>query len=150
VVIARIFNSYGPRMARFVILDFLKKLRATPERLEVLGTGQQVRDFTYVADTVAGLMTLATGGVPGEAYNISSGATCSVRELADKIIAARGLTGTARIECTGTSWVGDAQRWEVAIDKLRARGYAPRVTLPEGLERTIDWFDTTFGAESAA
>lgn len=140
-VLARIFNAYGPRMARFVVLDFLRKLQADPERLEVLGSGQQVRDFTYVRDTVQGLMRLASDGVPGEAYNLSSGGSCSVLELAAAVIAARGLTDTTRIHTTGSSWVGDAQRWEVCIEKIAGLGYAPMWTLDAGLRETIAWFD---------
>ncbi|MEI6432665.1 MAG: SDR family NAD(P)-dependent oxidoreductase, partial [bacterium] len=92
VTIARLFNTYGPRMARFVVLDFLRKLKADPGRLEILGTGRQVRDFTYVADTVQGFLVLGMLGAEGEAYNVSSGTSCSVTELAHALIAARGLT----------------------------------------------------------
>jgi UDP-glucose 4-epimerase len=141
VTIARLFNAYGPRMARFVVLDFLRKLARDPTRLEVLGTGKQVRDFTYVADTVQGLLLLALRGIPGEAYNVSSGVNHSVTELAHRLIAVRGLAGKTEIVYTGTSWVGDAQRWEVSIDKLRSIGYAPAFTLDDGLHRTQEWFD---------
>ena len=143
VVIARLFNCYGPRMARFVVLDFLRKLSSRPETLEVLGTGKQVRDFTYVSDTVEGLLLLAVQGSPGEAYNISSGVNYSVTELAKQLIALSGLTGKTDIAYTGSSWVGDAQRWEVSIEKLRQVGYRPCVELPEGLEKTRHWFMET-------
>ena len=139
-VIARLFNCYGPRMARFVVLDFLRKLNARPERLEVLGTGRQVRDFTFVSDTVEGLLLLAVSGVPGEAYNISSGVNYSVTQLAKQLIEISGLTATTEIAYTGSSWVGDAQRWEVSIEKLRRLGYKPCVELTEGLQKTREWF----------
>ncbi|MCC6730582.1 MAG: SDR family NAD(P)-dependent oxidoreductase [Chthonomonadales bacterium] len=135
-VIARIFNTYGPRMARFVVLDFLRKLRIDPERLEVLGTGRQVRDFTYVGDTVAGLLVLGIRGALGEAYNVSSGAHCTVTELAERVIASEGLSGRTQIVYTGKSWVGDAQRWEVSVEKVRRLGYRACHTLDEGLTRT--------------
>jgi UDP-glucose 4-epimerase len=140
VVIARLFNCYGPRMARFVILDFLRKLQRDPNVLEVLGTGQQIRDFTYVSDTVQGLLLLAVHGEDGHAYNVSSGVTHSVTELANKLIVASGLAGQTEIRYTGKSWVGDAQHWEVSINKLCALGYFPGVTLECGLENIINWF----------
>ncbi len=140
VVVARLFNAYGPRMARFVVLDFLRKLQADPNTLEVLGNGNQVRDFTYVADTVEGLRTLAGRGEPGEAYNVSSGRSCSVTELAHCLLETLGLTGRTRIAFTGASWTGDAQRWEVSIERLQALGYRPRVLLRHGLEQTARWF----------
>jgi len=140
VVIARIFNTYGPRMARFVILDFLRKLQRDPTVLEVLGDGQQKRDFTYVADTVEGLILLAEQGSACEPYNVSSGRSVSVTEMAHALIAELGLADRTRITYTGSSWRGDAQRWEVSIAKIGRMGYAPRVALEEGLARTIAWF----------
>ncbi len=77
VRVARIFNTYGPRMPRFVVLDFLRKLRQDPGRLEILGSGRQIRDFNRVADTVAGLLLLAREGQACEAYNVASGRSCS-------------------------------------------------------------------------
>jgi UDP-glucose 4-epimerase len=140
VVIARLFNTYGPRMARFVVLDFLRKLHRDAEQLEVLGTGRQVRDFTYVADTVSGLLLLAQRGLPGESYNVSSGVNYSVTELAEKLIEARGLRGKTQIRYTGSSWVGDAQRWEVSIERISTLGYRSCYSLDDGLRETLHWF----------
>ncbi len=142
VVIARIFNTYGPRMARFVVLDFLRKLRRNPNVLEVLGNGQQMRDFTYVTDTVQGLLLLAECGLTAEAYNLSSGCSVSVTEIAQMLIAALGLDGQTRITYTGSSWTGDAQRWVVSIEKLGHLGYLPAVDLKNGLTKTIQWYQT--------
>jgi UDP-glucose 4-epimerase len=147
VVTARIFNTYGPRMARFVVLDFLRKLRHNSTLLEVLGDGQQKRDFTFVTDTVQGLLLLAERGLVAEAYNLSSGCSVSVTEVAQILIAALGLAGQTRITYTGSSWVGDAQRWEVSIAKLSRLGYKPSVTLTEGLAQTIRWFQRSHEPE---
>ncbi len=145
VVIARLFNAYGPRMARFVILDFLRKLQRDPSVLEILGTGKQVRDFTYVSDSVSGLLTLAAAGRVGEAYNVSSGISCSVTELAHTMLDVLGLRSKTRLTYTGQSWTGDAQHWEVDISKIKALGYQPQVQLPQGLEQVIAWFKSCYG-----
>jgi UDP-glucose 4-epimerase len=142
VVTARIFNTYGPRMARFVVLDFLRKLRHNPNVLEVLGNGQQMRDFTFVTDTVQGLLLLAERGLLAEAYNLSSGCSVSVTEVARMLIAALGLAGQTRITYTGSSWLGDAQRWVVSIEKLGRLGYIPAMDLENGLAKTIEWYQT--------
>jgi UDP-glucose 4-epimerase len=142
VVTARIFNTYGPRMARFVVLDFLRKLQHNPNVLEVLGNGQQMRDFTFVTDTVQGLLLLAERGLMAEAYNLSSGCSVSVTEVAQRLIAALGLTGQTRITYTGSSWLGDAQRWVVSIEKIGRLGYVPEVDLEDGLAQTIQWYQT--------
>ncbi len=144
-VIARPFNVFGPRMGRFVVLDLLHKLHRNPERLEILGTGRQVRDFTYVADIVEGLIVLAERGVPCEGYNLSSGTACTITQLAQKLIGIVGLAGQTGLAFTGESWVGDAQRWEVALHKAAGLGYRPSFTLDEGLRCTIQWFEKTEG-----
>ena len=141
VTIARLFNTYGPRMARFVVLDFLRKLQVNPARLEILGSGQQVRDFTYVADTVEGLCLLAVRGEPGMSYNVSSGENCTVTELALELISLLGLSERTEITYTGQSWTGDAQRWEVSISRLKSLGYMPGHNLRCGLSQVIAWFE---------
>lgn len=140
VVVARLFNSYGPRMARFAILDFLRKLRHDPSSLEILGNGEQRRDFTFVTDTVAGLILLAERGRMAESYNVSSGRSITITEMAYALFAALGLSTATRITYTGSSWPGDAQRWEVDIAKIRALGYSPEISLVDGLSRTARWF----------
>jgi len=140
VVTARFFNTYGPGMPRFVVLDFLKKLKKNQDCLEILGTGRQMRDFTYVDDTVRGLLVLAEHGLAGQAYNIASGRSYTVTELARVVIDVLGLTGRTRLSFTGESWVGDAQRWEVSIDKVVTLGYSPLVPLQEGVGKVAKWF----------
>lgn len=140
-ITARLFNTYGPRMARFVVLDFFRKLKKNPHELEILGDGRQVRDFTFVSDTVQGLRLLAERDELGEAYNVSSGKSHSVTELAHLIIKQMGLAERTRLRFTGTSWAGDALRWEVDIARLEGIGYRPQVELEAGLKMTVDWFN---------
>jgi UDP-glucose 4-epimerase len=140
-VAARIFNAYGPRMARFVILDFLRKLGQNPNVLSVLGSGQQVREFTYVRDAVSAFLHLAAHGECGQAYNVSGGAPMSILDLASRIIDARGLANVCKIETTGASWIGDAQRWTTDTSRLQSLGFAPEWNIDRGLEETIAWFD---------
>lgn len=141
IVIGRIFNSYGPGMPRFVILDFLRKLREDERVLEILGNGKQMRDFNYVEDTVQGLLLVARDGYPGQAYNIASGNSVSVTDLAEMLLRILGLENKTRVSYTGESWIGDAQHWEVDTSEIRRLGYEPAVDLVEGLKRTIEWFE---------
>jgi UDP-glucose 4-epimerase len=142
VRIARVFNTYGPRMPRFVVLDFLRKLRGDPGRLEILGSGRQVRDFTFVADTVAALVLLACEGRAPVCTNVASGTSCSVTQLAGALLRILGLEGTTRLDFTQSSWPGDAQRWEVDISRLASLGYRAATPLEKGLRSVVDWFAT--------
>ncbi len=145
VVIARLFNTYGPGMPRFVILDFLRKLQKNSAQLEILGSGKQLRDFNFVDDTVQGLLVLAEHGVAGESYNIASGTSHTVTELAHILIEVLGLKGKTTLSFTGESWTGDAQRWEVDIAKAKGLGYLPRVSLNYGVEQVVDWYSGKYG-----
>jgi UDP-glucose 4-epimerase len=130
-------------MRQFVLFDFVRKLQADPTRLEILGDGQQVRDYSYITDTVAALRLLAKSGVPGEAYNIASGRPTRIRELADLVMNAMELE--AQVTCTGQSWPGDVDYWHSDISKLGGLGFAPQVPLPEGVRRTVQWLLTGRG-----
>jgi len=142
---ARLFNVYGPRMGRFVVRDLLHKLKENSSRLELLGSGAQVREFTFVADAVGGLLLLAERGGAGEAYNLSSGEPISVLELAGRILSELGLRGRTELTCTGESWAGDAQRWEVGLDKIRELGFVVGTGMDEGLRRTLAYFRQKLG-----
>jgi UDP-glucose 4-epimerase len=143
-VIARLFNTYGPRMPRYVVIDYLHKLRRDPSHLEIIGDGKQIRDLNYVRDSVNGFLTIGAKGVTGEPYNIGSGSSVSVTELAHIMLEQLGLKDT-KITYTGQSWKGDVPKFEADITKLRALGYEPRTSLGQGLKQVINWFEETIG-----
>lgn len=135
----RIFNSYGPRQPRYVIHDLFRKLQRDPRRLEVLGTGEQVRDYCYVTDTAGAFLALATHpDAEGGVYNVAGGRPVSIRELVALILDTLGLAGT-EVHYTGRSWPGDITRLVAGIDRIRATGFAPTVDLEEGLRRFAAW-----------
>ena len=81
IVITRFANVYGLR-CHGVIHDFLDKLAKNPNKLEIIGTGQQCRDFVHVSDVVEALVTVGSKDfVKGEVYNLGLGKTTSILEL---------------------------------------------------------------------
>jgi len=141
----RIFNTYGPRQPRYVIHDLFRKLERDRDRLEVLGTGEQVRDYCYVADTAAAFVAVALDDATiGEVYNIAGGQPVSIRELVAMILETLGLPETVS-HYTGQSWPGDITRLVADLTRLRERGFAPTVDLREGLRRFAEWIDITPG-----
>lgn len=140
----RIFNTYGPRQRRYVMFDWLEKLRHDPDRLEVIGTGDQERDYNYVADTVDALLLVgshpsARGGV----YNVAGGHPVSIRTLLALLLEELAVP-TPCVTYTMKSWPGDVQRMIGVIDRLRELGYAPRHSLREGLRLLIAWHRAEF------
>jgi UDP-glucose 4-epimerase len=135
----RIFNTYGPRQPRYVIYDLFRKLQKNTESLEVLGTGAQVRDYCYVEDTARAFADLSVApDANGEAYNIAGGQPISIKDLVKIILEVLGLTSTD-IYFTGQSWPGDIKTLIAGLEKIKAAGFAPTVTLNDGIERFAEW-----------
>jgi len=139
VVTVRIFNTYGPRQTRYVMFDLLAKLHGCPERLEVLGDGEQVRDYCYVSDTIDGLLIAAQEGLPGSVLNVASGEPVVIRELVGRMLKIAGLDGRTEVCYTGHTWKGDIPKLLGDSTKLRQLGFEPRVSLEEGLRQLNDW-----------
>ena len=138
----RFFSVYGPRQRKQVVYDLLCKLRANPTELHLLGNGSQARDFTYVRDLVqAMLLTAAAAPARGETYNVASGVTYSIADLAQTLCRLRGLA--PKIIYSGQVRPGDAARWVVDVTRLKALGYEPQTALEEGLRAIQEWFDAS-------
>lgn len=139
----RIFNTYGPRQRRYVMFDFLKKLKDNPNELEVLGTGEQIRDYCYVRDTAnAFIMAAEKENAVGEAFNVAGGNPINIKELAELMIGILGLEGNTEIYHTGKSWKGDIVKLVADISKIRNElGFQPKVKLGEGILKLKEWFE---------
>lgn len=141
----RIFNTYGPRQLRYVMLDFMKKLYNNPNNLEVLGTGNQIRDYCYVSDTVNAFILASSTKVPSEvAYNVSGGNPVSIKDVAHRIINTLNLCNKTRISYTSKSWMGDITTLVADISKAKSQlQFEPQINLDIGLTKLRDWFLTT-------
>jgi UDP-glucuronate decarboxylase len=139
VRIARLFNTYGPRLrpgdGRVVSNFIVQALRG--EALTVYGSGQQTRSFCYVDDTIEAIWRLMDGDVEGP-LNIGSPQERSVLELAELVLR---LTGSrSRIE-HGALPADDPHRRCPDIARMRRHfDWEPRVSLEDGLRETIDYF----------
>src|ERR1700682_5046286 len=142
--IARIFNTYGPRMqlqdGRVVPAFLDQALRGEP--ITIFGDGSQTRSFCYVRDMVDGLIRLM---LSGERYpvNLGNPQELTILEFADKI---RRLTGTsAPLEFKALPQ-DDPKRRQPDIAKARSvLGWSPKVGLEEGLRETVAWFQQKIG-----
>jgi UDP-glucuronate decarboxylase len=139
--VARIFNTYGPRMrpddGRIVSNLIVQALKSEP--LTIYGSGQQTRSFCYVSDLVRGLMALMDASAnPEMPINLGNPAEFTINELADKVVA---LVPTGSPRLYRPLPCDDPQRRRPDISRAKKTlGWAPDVTLAEGLPRTIDWF----------
>ena len=137
---ARIFNTYGPRQSRYVLFDLLKKLQSNKNRLEVLGNGKNIRDYSYISDTVDALLLLIEKGHWGEVYNVAGENPISISDLIVLILTELNLIGITEVCYTGNSWKGDITRMMADITKINKIGFHPKVSMEEGIKKTIEWF----------
>ena len=139
VRIARIFNTFGPRMRRNdgrVVSNFIiQALKGEP--ITVQGEGTQTRSFCYCEDTVAGLIALLDSDVTTP-VNIGSMAEMTILELASTVIELTDSSSELAFEALP---VDDPVQRRPDITLARERlGWEPRVDVRDGLQRTIDYF----------
>ena len=148
IKIARIFNTYGPRMqvedGRVVSAFVVRALRGEP--ITLFGDGEQTRSFCYVDDLIDGLVRLmntphdVTGPI-----NLGNTGEITIREFADTVVR---LTGSKSRIVHKELPKDDPRRRCPDITKAgRILGWTPTTPLETGLHRTIDYFDRLLRAE---
>jgi len=134
----RFANIIGPHMTHGVLYDFFEKLRKEPDRLEVLGDGNQAKSYLRTEEVLDAMLLAADRAHdPVNVFNLGTADRLSVREIAHKVVAAHG--GRARIEYTGgaTGWTGDIPQQLLAVDRIRALGWTAKRTSVEAVDLTI-------------
>ncbi|MFZ5453304.1 MAG: UDP-glucuronic acid decarboxylase family protein [Thermodesulfobacteriota bacterium] len=138
--IARIFNTYGPRMALNdgrVVSNFIVQ-SLSGEEITIYGEGQQTRSFCYVSDLVDGLVRLMDCEGQTEPVNLGNPEEFTIMELAQKVLA---LTGSAASLVYKPLPPDDPVRRRPDITRAQERlGWQPGVLLEEGLKVTIPYF----------
>ena len=147
IKVARIFNTYGPRMR-------LRDGRAIPnfitqallgEPITIYGDGSQTRSFTYVDDLVRGLVALLNSD-ESEPVNLGNPEEVTIRTLAEAVLE---LTGSDSELVEEPLPIDDPKVRCPDIGRAReVLGWEPTVTLRNGLVPTIDWFREELGSDS--
>jgi UDP-glucuronate decarboxylase len=142
IKIARIFNTYGPRMQPGdgrVVSNFIVQALSGSD-LTIYGDGSQTRSFCYVDDLIEGVLRLMA--TPNEIIgpvNLGSPVECSIQELAEKIVNLTG--GRSRLVLRPLPENDPRQRRPDISLARRLLDWEPTVSLDEGLARTIAWFE---------
>jgi UDP-glucuronate decarboxylase len=150
IKIARIFNTYGPRMmendGRVVSNFIVQALRG--EALTIYGTGTQTRSFCYVDDLVEGLVRLMNSGEPITGpCNLGNPEEITVAEAARLVIALTGSKSPLRFTSLPAD---DPKRRRPSIEKaMQLLGWRPHVSLESGLKSTIAYFSLKVVAQES-
>ena len=137
--IVRPCNNYGPYQhpEKLIPRTIIRYLLGKPAT--IYGDGSQVRDWLYVEDFVDGLITVIYEGGVGEAYNICANNPATVKEIVENII--RILGGDPERDIVYVRGrPGEDRRYAMKCDKIRELGWAPKVSLIDGLRKTIEWY----------
>ncbi len=137
-------NTYGPRervSSGYLMPSLIQRIidakRSGTRFIDAWGTGDPVRDFLYVDDTVEGIISAAERYDEGEPVNLGTGVGVSIKELIALISKFVGFTGEVRWDRTKPN--GQMHR---IMDTSRARekfGFSAKTSLEEGLKKTIEW-----------
>ena len=140
VRVARIFNTYGPRMrpddGRVVSNVICQALAG--EDVTLYGDGSQTRSFCYASDLVDGLMRLMDSDVADGPVNLGNPVELTVSDLAERVMR---MTGTRSRLVHRPLPIDDPRRRRPDISRAKSLlGWQPRVALEQGLEATVEWF----------
>jgi nucleoside-diphosphate-sugar epimerase len=138
ITILRFANVYGSR-CHGVINDFLDKLEKNPKKLEIIGTGQQARDFVNIADLTDAIISAASKeNAVGQTYNLGFGKTTKIIDLAHLILQILNLSGKTVVTTTGVSWQGDIDTIWFKIGKAKKElNWTPKITLEDHLKKLV-------------
>lgn len=148
VICLRFFTVYGPRQRPDLAIHKFTALIEAGKPLPIFGDGSSGRDYTFVGDTVAGVLaaldyefTAEAGAAPFEVFNL--GNSHPVR-LAELVALLEQTTGRAAVRDQKPFQPGDVPLTWADISKAnRLLGYRPTTRLEEGLKQFVEWYRTT-------
>ena len=149
IKIARIFNTYGPRMhpndGRVVSNFIVQALKG--ENITIYGVGEQTRSFCYVDDLIEGFVRLmGTNDEVTGPINLGNPVEFTIRQLAERVLA---LTGSSSELVFMPLPQDDPQQRQPDISKaIQILDWQPSVMLDQGLKKTIEYFDRLIDADS--
>lgn len=141
-LVLRFANVIGRKSDHGVIVDFIKKIKANPRQLEILGDGTQKKSYIHIEDCVNAIIRVTerflNGNQTVDIYNIGTKNTITVKEIA-KIVASAMNRPRIALRFTGgvdggRGWKGDVKTMQLSIDKLLNTGWRPRYNSRQAVE----------------
>ena len=138
----RFANVVGPNQTHGVGYDFIRKLKANPRRLEVLGNGTQSKSYIYVDDVLAGLTMFLGGNIREKRaydyFNLCTGDYITVKEIAQLVIKELQLTDVDVAYGTSSKgWSGDVPIIRFSSEKIRRLGWKNNYTSHVAMQKSV-------------
>lgn len=139
VLVFRFPNVIGPRLTHGVVFDFVKRLKADPSHLQILGDGTQSKPYIYVLDLVDAIMKFKNVKQGVTLYNVGVDTQTSVTKIAEIVCEKMGLTGIP-FEYTGGrgGWKGDVPVFAYNLGKIHSQGWKASMTSDEAVAKTVE------------
>jgi UDP-glucose 4-epimerase len=138
--IFRFVSILGERYTHGHVFDFYRNLRADSTRLRVLGNGRQRKSYLYIQDCIdAMLLAMHKTRREVQVYNLGTDEYCEVNDSIGWITARLGVAPALEYTGGDRGWIGDNPFIFLDCSKMRALGWTPKLTIREGVDRTLDY-----------
>jgi UDP-glucose 4-epimerase len=138
--VLRFVSILGRRYTHGHVFDFCRALRRDPNNLKVLGNGEQRKSYLEVDDCIEAILAvLARPDDKFAVFNLGTDEYCTVRDSIGWICRRLGLAPTLHFTGGKRGWIGDNPFIFLDCRKIRAIGLAPRHSIREGVERTVEY-----------
>jgi UDP-glucose 4-epimerase len=136
--IFRFPNVTGSRATHGVIYDLVRKLRSSPDKLNVLGDGSQQKPYLHVSELVDAMMFIAEKSSERlNCYNISGEDSATVRYIAEAVVGVTSPGTPIQYASGAAGWVGDVPTYRYSTEKLRRLGWQPSMTSEQAVDRAV-------------
>ena len=141
IVVLRFFTVYGPRQRPDLAIHKFAKLITAGKPIPVFGDGSTARDYTYVTDTVDGIMACLNRDFGFEIFNLGESQTVTLKRLVELLEAALGRKAIMEHQ---PNQPGDVPITYADIARAKAKlGYHPRIKIEQGIPLFVNWLRTT-------
>jgi UDP-glucose 4-epimerase len=138
--IFRFVSILGERYSHGHVFDFYQSLRADPTRLRILGNGKQRKSYLYIGDCIAAMLcAIERAEAKVNIYNLGTDEYCQVNDSVGWICEALGIAPERSYTGGERGWIGDNPFILLDCKRIRALGWAPSLTIREGILKTLGY-----------
>ncbi len=135
----RFANVVGPNQTHGVGYDFVRRLKADPSKLDILGDGSQDKSYIYISDILKAIRLVEKDVLKGyNYYNVSTMDSVTVTQIADTVVRLMGLKGVKYVYAGGDrGWKGDVPKIYLDSEKIRRLGWKNDLDSKQAIEMSV-------------
>lgn len=135
--IVRFFSVYGEGLKKQLLWDTVNKFRGTDQVVEFWGTGEETRDWIYINDAVDLVYTVTESTYDLQLINGAASGRVTVRKVIELV--KQVMSAEAWIRFNHKEKIGDPKYYWADVDVYNQLGWAPKISLSEGISKYVDW-----------